>query len=238
MYGSTIFIIELTTERVRDARLWYAPWFFPGQHASMSGLSTSGTLSHWFRENFARELNSETAVVELAAEAAASPPGAKGLVVLPYFSGERTPIHDPQAKGMIFGLDLTHSRADIYRAVFEGIACGTNHVFETYADAGAPPRRILAAGGGTKNEVWSQATSDVSGLTQIVREKTVGASYGDAFIAALAIGDAKPTDIRYWNPVAREIVPNASLRPTYEKQYRTFRELYPRTKDLMRAVTS
>ena len=238
MYGSTIFIIELTTERVRDARLWYAPWFFPGQHASMSGLSTSGTLSHWFRENFARELNSETAVVELAAEAAASPPGAKGLVVLPYFSGERTPIHDPQAKGMIFGLDLTHSRADIYRAVFEGIACGTNHVFETYADAGAPPRRILAAGGGTKNEVWSQATSDVSGLTQIVREKTVGASYGYAFIAALAIGDAKPTDIRDWNPVAREIVPNASLRPTYEKQYRTFRELYPRTKDLMRAVTS
>ena len=53
MYGSTIFIIEVTAERVRDARLWYAPWFFPGQHASMSGLATSGTLSHWFREQFA-----------------------------------------------------------------------------------------------------------------------------------------------------------------------------------------
>jgi xylulokinase len=235
MYGSTIFIIEITAERTRDPRLWYAPWFFPGQHASMSGLATSGTLSHWFRENFARELSPDTAVVALAAEAAESPPGAKGLVFLPYFSGERTPIHDPDAKGMIFGLNLTHTRGDIYRAMFEGIACGTNHVFETYSEAGVPPRSILAAGGGTKNAVWSQATSDVSGLTQVVREKTVGASYGDAFIAALAVGDVSPGDIQKWNPVAREIVPNAALRSVYEKQYRTFRELYPRTKELMRS---
>lgn len=234
MYGSTIFIIEITAARVRDARLWYAPWFFPGQHAAMSGLATSGTLSHWFRENFAKELDPANAVITLAAEAEASPPGAKGLVVLPYFSGERTPIHDPHAKGMIFGLDLTHTRGDIYRAVFEGIACGTNHVFETYAEAGAPPRAILAAGGGTKNRVWSQATSDVSGLTQIVREKTVGASYGDAFIAALAVGDAKPADIREWNPVATEITADPARRDLYARQYRTFRELYPRTKELMR----
>jgi xylulokinase len=238
MYGSTIFIIEVTAKRVRDPRLWYAPWFFPGQHASMSGLATSGTLSHWFRENFAKELDPATAVVTLAEEAAASPPGAKGLVMLPYFSGERTPIHDSDAKGMIFGLNLTHTRGDIYRALFEGIACGTQHVFETYAAAGAAPKAILAAGGGTKNRVWSQATSDVSGLTQIVREKTVGASYGDAFIAALAVGDAKPTDIRTWNPVATEIVPDAALRPVYEKMYRVFRDLYPQTRDLMKATSA
>ena len=90
------------------------------------------------------------------------------------------------------------------------------------------------AGGGTKNAVWSQATSDVSGLTQIVRDKTVGASYGDAFIAALAVGDARPADIRDWNPVAREVVPNAALKSVYDKHYRTFRELYPRTRDLMK----
>src|SRR5690606_16704994 len=83
MYGSTIFIIEITADRVRDPRLWYAPWLFPDQHASMSGLATSGTLSHWFRENFAKELDPANAVAILAAEAAASPPGAKGLVVLP-----------------------------------------------------------------------------------------------------------------------------------------------------------
>ncbi|HHY50629.1 MAG TPA: FGGY-family carbohydrate kinase [Alphaproteobacteria bacterium] len=235
MYGSTVFIIEITASRVRDPRLWYAPWFFPGFHAALSGLATSGTLSHWFRDNFAKELDPKTAVATLAEEAAQSPPGARGLVVLPYFSGERTPIHDPQAKGVIFGLDLTHTRGDVYRALFEGIACGTRHVFETYAEAGVPPRRILAAGGGTRNRVWSQATSDLSGLGQIVREKTVGASYGDAFLAALAVGDARPADITQWNPVASEIVPDPALRPLYERTYRTFRELYPRTRDLMRA---
>jgi xylulokinase len=236
MYGSTIFIIEITPVRVPDARLWYAPWFFPGQHAAMSGLATSGTLSHWFREQFARELDPETAVISLAQEAEGSPPGANGLVLLPYFSGERTPIHDTEAKGMLFGLDLTHTRGDIYRAVFEGIAFGTHHVFETYADAGQPPKAILSAGGGTKNRVWAQATSDVSGRTQIVREKTVGASYGDAFIAALAIGDVQREDIRRWNPVAREIVPNADLAGLYERRYRVFRELYERNKDLMREL--
>lgn len=234
MYGSTIFIIEITADRVRDPRLWYAPWLFPGLHASMSGLSTSGTLSHWFRENFARELDPATAVATLALEAGQSPAGAKGLVVLPYFSGERTPIHDPHAKGMIFGLDLTHTRADVYRAVFEGIAYGTNHVFETYAEAGVPPRAILAAGGGTNNKVWSQATSDVSGLTQIVRQKTVGAAYGDAFIAALAVGDVAAADITAWNPVDYEIAPDRSVSDVYAKQYQTFRALYPRTSDLMR----
>jgi len=236
MYGSTIFIIQITEQRVRDARLWYAPWLFPGQHASMSGLSTSGTLSHWFREQFAKELDPKTAVVTLAEEAADSPAGAKGLVVLPYFSGERTPIHDPHAKGTIFGLDLTHTRGDIYRALFEGIACGTNHVFETYVDAGADPRAILAAGGGTKNKVWAQATSDISGRTQIVREKTLGASYGDAFLAALAVGDVRREDIRKWNPAAYEIAANPANAEVYRRQYGVFRELYPRTKDLMRTV--
>src|SRR3546814_3488574 len=80
----------------------------------MSGLATSGTLTHWFRERFARELDPGTALEALAAEAEGSPAGANGLVVLPYFSGERTPIHDPTAKGCLFGLDLTHDRADVY----------------------------------------------------------------------------------------------------------------------------
>ena len=126
----------------------------------VGGPATSGTLSHWFREQFAREFDPVTAVITLAAEAEASPPGARGLVVLPYFSGERTPIHDPRAHGVIFGLNLTHTRGDIYRAVFEGIACATNHVFETYVEAGQEPRCLLAAGGGVQNRVWAQATSD------------------------------------------------------------------------------
>ncbi len=230
MYGSTIFIILITEDRVRDGRLWYAPWLFPGQHGSMAGLSTSGTLTHWFRENFAKELPAETAVIELAKEAEASPPGAKGLVLLPYFSGERTPIHDTQAKGVLFGLDLTHTRGDMFRSVLEGIAHGTRHVFDTYAEAGQSPQAVYAVGGGTKNAVWSQATSDISGLPQTVRRKTIGASYGNAFLAALAMGDVTPEHIDLWNPVAAAITPRAELKAMYDARHAVFRGLYGATK--------
>jgi xylulokinase len=238
MYGSTIFIIEITPKRVADSRLWYAPWLFPGQHASMSGLATSGTLTHWFRQQFARELDPETAVVTLTREAEKSPAGAKGLVMLPYFSGERTPIHDPQAKGMIFGLNLTHERGDLFRALLEGIACGTNHIFETYAEVGQEPAAIYAVGGGTKNRVWAQATSDISGRAQIVREKTMGASYGDAFLAAMAVGDVQASDVEKWNPIASTFRPDPGLRERYGKLYRIFRDLYPATRQSMAALDS
>ena len=230
MYGSTIFIITLTPDRVRDPRLWYAPWLFPGQHASMAGLATSGTLTHWFRDRFARGLPREEAFATLAAEAEASPKGAGGLLCLPYFSGERTPIHDPLAKGAFFGLNLTHGRGDLYRAVLEGIAMGTAHVADCYREAGAAPSRVLAVGGGTKNGVWMQATSDLTGLTQIVSDKTVGASYGDAFLAAVAIGAAQPGDIARWNPAEREVTPEPVA--AYDRQYPLFRQLYEATKGI------
>ncbi|SDL14153.1 FGGY-family carbohydrate kinase [Aliiruegeria lutimaris] len=234
MYGSTIFIIQITDARVRDPRLWYAPWLTPNSHASMAGLATSGTLTHWFRDRFARELPRETAFATLAEEAAASPPGANGILFLPYFSGERTPIHDPRAKGAFFGLNLTHSRGDLYRAVIEGIANGTGHVIETYSELGQAPRRILAVGGGTKNANWLQGTSDIAGVPQIVCEKTVGASYGDAFLAACAVGLARPNDIDEWNPVVRTVSPEHN--ETLARQYMLFRRLYEQTKDIAHAL--
>lgn len=230
MYGSTIFIITLTDTRLRDARLWYAPWLHPGQHAAMAGLATSGTLTHWFRDQFARELDRDAAFATLAAEAAAAPPGANGLLMLPYFSGERTPIHDAQARGAFFGLNLTHTRGDMYRALIEGIAYGTNHVVETFATAGQRPQRVLAVGGGTRNDLWLQATSDISGLDQIVSDKIIGASYGDAFLAACAVGMAQPGDITQWNPAARQV--RAEPHAAYARQYPLFRRLYDQTRDI------
>lgn len=230
MYGSTIFIIQVTARPVRDARLWYAPWLFPGTHASMAGLATSGTLTTWFRDTLARDAD----FAALVAEATASPKGAKGLLCLPYFSGERTPIHDPHARGVFFGLNLTHDRADMFRAVVEGIAAGTAHVMETYAEAGATPDRVLAVGGGTKNALWLQATSDFAGLAQQVCAKTVGASYGNAFLAATAIGAARPDDITRWNPNVRTISPEAV--PAYALQYPLWKRLYTQTRDIMREL--
>ena len=237
MYGSTMFIILVTDRRVEDPRLWYAPWLFQGQHACMSGTSTSGTLTRWFQDQFARELDPKSALRELAEQAVTSPAGANGLVVLPYFSGERTPIHDPQAKGMLFGLDLTHTRADIYRAFLEGIAYGVNDVIETYVGAGAPLKTIAAVGGGTKNQVWSQSVSDVSNWPQTVRAKTIGAAYGNAFLGAVAVGNARRSDISAWNPVERLIEPDSGNAAVYARRRKTFKELYARTKDLMKEAS-
>ncbi|WP_299777426.1 FGGY-family carbohydrate kinase [uncultured Roseobacter sp.] len=230
MYGSTIFIILRAAERVADPRIWYAPWLFEGEHASMAGLATSGTLTHWFRDQIARDLDPSTAFPALAEEAAASPPGANGLLQLPYFSGERTPIHDVHAKGVLFGLNLTHTRGDMYRALIEGIAYGTRHVTETFAEIGQSPQRLLAVGGGTQNRLWLQATSDITGIDQVVCEKATGASYGDAFLAALAIGAVDRSDILTWNPATETV--SAQSHDVYRKSYTLFRRLYEQTKDI------
>jgi xylulokinase len=232
MYGSTIFTILVTEKRVRDDRLWHAPWLFPGCYACMGGLATSGTLTHWFADNFARDLNPQSVLALLAKEAEASPPGANGLVFLPYFSGERTPIHDPHAKGGILGLTLAHSRADIYRALIEGIAFATNHIFETYAQAEAPMRSLRAVGGGLRNTLWAQATSDISGMSQETRRVGFGAAFGDAFLSALAIGDVSKGAIRNWNPIASTLAPVPGRFELYRDLYSIFREFYSRTRDL------
>ncbi|MEP5807225.1 MAG: FGGY family carbohydrate kinase, partial [Roseobacter sp.] len=79
MYGSTIFIILRAQSQVSDPRIWYAPWLFKDEHASMAGLATSGTLTHWFRDQLAKDLTPDVAFPTLAQEAATSPPGANGV---------------------------------------------------------------------------------------------------------------------------------------------------------------
>ena len=93
---------------------------------------------------------------------------------------------------------------------------------------------MLAVGGGTKNALWLQATSDFGQVPQQVCEKTIGASYGDAFLAALAIGAATPQDILAWNPKASTVTPE--LVPAYATQYPLWKRLYTQTRDLMQVL--
>ena len=230
MYGSTIFVILVADRPLTEPSLFHAPWLYPGSHAAMAGLATSGTLTHWFRDQIARDLPRDTAFAALAAEAEASPPGAKGLIVLPYFSGERTPIHDPLAKGTIFGMNLTHTRGDLYRATLEGIACATRAITDTYRAAGQAPARVRAVGGGTKNLPWLQATSDLTGLDQTLCRVSTGAAYGDAFLAAQAVGGVGAGEIDGWNPAEAEV--RAEHHAAYDRLYPLFQRLYLQTKDI------
>jgi xylulokinase len=225
MYGTTLFFVEVQREAVIHPTLWSTAGIFKGTHTLAAGMSTSGALTAWLRQ-IAGDLPYET----LLAEAQRVRPGSDGLVVLPYFAGERTPLFDPQARGLISGLTLRHGRGHLYRALLEATAYGVRHVLEVMREAGGEIGRLVAVGGGTKGGLWTQIVSDIVGLPQEIPEKTIGACYGDAFLAALALGLVeRQTD---WNPITALVEPEPGVRATYDTLYSIYRQLYPATLDL------
>ena len=244
MYGTTLFIIGVVDKRTTDKRMWSAPYLFPGTHAVMAGMATTGALTRWFRDNFAEDLKlkeDETglnAYSKLAEDAGREPAGSEGLIVLPYFSGERTPINDPKARGLIFGLTLAHSRGSVYRAILEGVGYGIRHHFDVFDSMDMDIDSVRAVGGGTKNPLWLQIVSDICGRTQEVPGVTFGASYGDAFLAGLGVGAfSSYEDIFSWVKDIETVQPNPEAARVYQPYYEMYLELYDRNKDLMHSIS-
>ncbi len=240
MYGSTIFMYLVTADPKVDSRLWAARYLFPGTSAFAAGMATSGSLTRWFRDQVSKDLvkmeksGGENAYGALVSEASVIPPGSEGLVVLPYFSGERTPINDPKARGMIFGLTLSHQRGHLFRAILEGMGYGVRQHFEVMKDIGVMPSRVIAVGGGTKNPLWLQVVTNITGMTQEVPAVTFGASYGDAFLAGMAVKLFPSYDhISTWVQYDRIIQPDPRLFDQYTRYYDIYRALYDTNKDLM-----
>jgi xylulokinase len=239
MYGTTAFFILAANQPARNPTMWGVCHALPGLYGLAAGMATTGALTHWFRDNFARDLlGSDDAYAQLAEEAAAAPPGSLGLILLPYFSGERTPINDPQARGVICGLTLAHTRGHVYRAVLEGTAYGIAHNLEAMRAAGAELRRIVAVGGGAKNPLWLQIVSDVSGLSQQVPAQTIGASYGDAFLAGYAAGLIPSLDVLHsgWVQISGTIEPDPATHECYHDYFALYRRIYEATADVQHAL--
>jgi xylulokinase len=240
MFGSSIFFIMKTDERFKTQHFWSANFLESGAFAFMGGMSTSGSLTTWFRDQFCRaevdgeRSGGENAFAVLAGEAAESPVGANGLVALPYFEGERTPLHDPGAKGVLFGLSLKHTRGDIYRAILESVGFGIRHNVEVMRAEGVFPKRILAVGGGTKNDLWMQLVADIVDIELAIPEQLIGASYGDAFMAGVGVGLFNDlTEITRWVRNKKLVTPNPETHGKYALNYKIFRDLYESTKPLM-----
>lgn len=229
MYGSTVFFILVEDAPRPDPRLWTVAGAFQGQYNLAAGMATTGSLTRWFRD----ELASDSDYTTLFAEAERISPGAGGILMLPYFSGERTPINDPAARGVIAGLTLAHSRAHLFRAVLESVAYGIRHNIETFQSIGADVRRVVVVGGGTKSTTWLQIVSDVNGVIQEVPQLTIGACYGDAFLAGLAAGILQPSDIYSWVQPGITIQPNPTNKPLYDAYYNDYRLLYERTSEIV-----
>lgn len=239
MYGSTTFFILVLDAPRPDPRMWTVGGAFAGQYNLAAGMATSGSLTRWFRDELAADLPEESAYATLFAGAEGVPPGANGLLVLPYFSGERTPINDPNARGVIAGLSLAHTRNDLFRAVLESVAYGIRHNIETFQSIGSSRagesavKRIVAVGGGTQSQSWLQIVSDVAGVEQIVPKITVGASYGDAFLAGLAASILTRDDLDEWVQTERIVAPDPAAQKIYQPFYEDYLKLYEQTRQIV-----
>jgi xylulokinase len=230
MYGTTMFLVHTVPEPLTSPALWGTVGALPGTRNLAGGMATSGAITGWLRELFGSPDYGE--LLELAA---GSGVGANGLLMLPYFAGERTPIMDPLARGVIAGLTLSHTRGDLYRAALEATGYAVRHNIEAFEAAGGDIRRIVAVGGGTQGGLWTQLVSDITGRSQEVRAQSIGASYGAAFLAAQLVTAAAIDD---WNPVQETVAPRLEAAEQYEELYRLYRDLYPRTADAVHALAA
>ena len=182
MYGTTMFLVHTVPHPLTSPSLWGTVGALPGTRNLAGGMATSGAITGWLRDLF-----DAADYPELLRRAEASGPGARGLLMLPFFAGERTPILDPDARGVIAGLTLSHGRGDIYRAALEATALGVRHNSRRSrrpAATSAASWRSAAAPGATSGR---RSSRDVTGRAQHIPSVTIGASYGAAFLAAGAV---------------------------------------------------
>lgn len=243
-YGTTLGLTVLSSGRTghRTGGLWRTPGAFAGELCTVGALSTSGALTEWFLEVFGKDVQASapdraTAFERLEAEARLSPADGTGPLVLPYFAGERTPIYDPGAKGVILGLTLEHTRGDLYRAVLEGTAYAVRHLVEEMGAMGVDVPVLRVVGGGTSSRLWLQIVSDVTGIPQQVVSPQLGAPLGAAFLAAAGCGlAAGPDAVEHWTGSGSSYAPDPGAQAIHEVRYAAFRSAYTTTRPLLDAL--
>jgi xylulokinase len=215
-------------------------WIYQG------ALSHTGASLRWMRDEFCQDL-------KMAAEAfhdnvydlmtgmadIHSIPGAGGIVFLPYMLGERSPVWDPYARGVFFGVSLDSHKDDFIRAVLEGAAYGLRQLCELAEQVtGRPIREFCAIGGGAKNTVWSQIKADVTGKDIITLDVNDMAPVGAALLAGIGIGcfrDAYEASDSIEKTVYRRFISRRDNDEVYARRYDTYKKLYPQLKDLYRS---
>ena len=244
-FGSSIYMILGTEGLVDDERLWREEFIVPGLCDISAGTNTAGSLTKWYRDSlFPEALAQEKAggpdayqtMMEGVDEIA---PGSDGLITLPYFAGERTPINDPKAKGILFGLTLAHTRAHMYRSALESVAYSVNQQIKMMMSHDVPIDTIYAVSGGVQNPSWMQIVADVTGLEISTPAITVGASFGDALMAASGIqypGYETFASLTNFIKPGKVYYPNMENHEIYKKYQAIYDELYPATVALMHQI--
>lgn len=245
--GSSNVLVGLTADEVHfpGSMGSFPDAAVPGLNLIEGGQVSTGSILHWFKQNFAIDLDAEAKAARtspytlLEAEASKIPAGSEGLIVLDYFQGNRTPHTDSAARGLILGLSLQSSRAHIYRALMEGIAYGMKDILDTFAQHQCAISRIIACGGAVQSEVFMQIYADVSGESIYITEEPeasllgsgVGAAYGAGLYPTLQ--EASQNMVR----ISGEFQPDMEQHAAYQFYVENYKQAYRANKDVMHSLT-
>lgn len=214
-FGGAGDIIAIADAPEPDRRLFLDYHLVPGLYAPNGCMASSGSLLRWMAPMIGGDLidvgqsgDEDNVLCRLDAAAAKIPPGCDGARVLPYFLGEKTPIHDPLARGTITGLSLSHSKAHLWRATLEAIACGFRHHLDVLCETNRPAKRLLASDGGSKSRIWMQIVADICGSPVHVLADAYGSSAGAAWSAAASLG------LTSWDAVSQSVKIGQIVQPT------------------------
>ncbi len=206
----------------------------PGAYHLMGVTLAAGGSLRWWRDI----LGHDVAYDDLVASAANVPPGAEGLLFLPYLSGDRSPHLDPDARGAFFGLSLRHTRGHLTRAVMEGVAFSLKDCLDLMKGLGVPAGEIRVTGGGARSELWRSVLADV--FDHPIRRTTIeeGPAFGAALLAGVTAGvyrnvDEAASHIALERDVQR---PDAQRSERYARLHDVYRKLYPATAAAMHAL--
>jgi xylulokinase len=198
----------------------------------------AGSLVRWYRDQLgqaelqqAREIGAD--VYDLLTQAARqSPAGANGLLVLPHISGAgtgRAPALNPASRGAILGLSAAHTKADLNRAIFEGITFETRHIVDSMEQCGVRVAELMVTGGGAKSPFWLQLKADITQKRVRVPAVTEASLLGAALLAGVGAGayDSLEQAVARCCRVRAVYEPDAALRTTYDPLFAIYEDLYP-----------
>ena len=221
---------------VEAAGSFCTPAPLDGLYIVGGAMAATGRALDWYRDDV---LGGTITTDSLLAEAAATSPGADGLVFLPYLAGERSPLWDPEARGVLAGLTLGHGRGHIARAIVEASALAIRHVAAPMLTAGVEVTAMRVCGGPARSRFWNGVKADVTGFQVLVPEVLETAVLGSAIVAAVGIGARAdlPTAIRSMTRIVERIEPRSDLAPVYDELFEAYLALYPATAPILRPLT-
>ena len=225
-----------------DPRLILGYHVVPGQWLLQGGTTGGGGVMRWFEREFAdyeRSLAEETgksSLVQLNELGEKIAPGCDGVVFLPYMSGERSPIWNPFAKGVFYGLDFSKTKGHMLRACMEGVALSLRHNLEIAEEAGARADVLRAMGGSANSLLWTQIKSDITGKPIVVPSSDTATTLGAAILAGVGVGfyESYEEAVALTVKETRHHQPNEKNKEVYDKTYDTYLKLYRSLEDLMK----